>query len=462
MTARWLAAVLCVACLAAPAGAAGAARWHRIASGGLNISDQVGLARTSDGVLHVAWRRRGGTGEDLLATSITPSGTLGSTVTVVRGWASVGSPALVANGRDLALFFPGAETQITGDPHEGLDLATSADGGASWSVSPTAIATSDFAASRTPAAIISQRGTYLQAWYGGEQTVVHSGLNPLVPAVAGYGQGTDQALAVNNFDQVMVGWCTELQAVGGVFLALVDSGTGARVGAITHLPDSGRCPADTRVALVGSPDEPNRYLLGTRQPGYSDFFVASSSASGRTVRVYEITHTGKISWTSTVAGGSSSKQQVGLASTPRLAGLWAGWRDSDSGGVMVRHLPSGIDWGAKVSVALPHDQSLSQLAFDAQRARVDVIATTSDNANVVSLYTTQVLPGLTLEAARGGFTVLEGANPVSHATVTLGKRTFLTNGSGKSRIRPPLGPGAYTARASKDGYVGATAHFRIP
>ena len=457
---RWLATAMCACAIIGPVSAAsGAQQWHRIASGGMNVSDQVGLARTSDGVLHIVWRRQRAGGQDLLHTTITAAGAVGATTTVLSGWASLGSPALVANGRNLSVFFPGTQTLVTGDPSFGLDSASSEDGGRSWSISATAIASGDFAASRTPAAIRSERGYFLQAWYGAGQTVVHSGLNPAVPAVAGYGQGTDQALAGSNFDQAMVGWCTELQATTGVFVARVDPATGARAGEVIHLPDSGRCPADTRVALVGSPDRPERIATGLST---SDFFIATSSVSGRTVRVYEINREDKIAWRSIVAAGSSFKQQIALATTPRLDGLWAAWRDSDSDKVVVRRLPSGIDWDTPLAMALPRGQSLSQLALDAQKDRVDVIATTSDDNNVVSLYTTQAFPTLTLEGGRGGFKVLEATNPVARATVRVAGRTFVTNAGGAVRIRPMLAAGSYTAIASKAGYVSATLRFRVP
>jgi hypothetical protein len=455
-----LTAVVLAGAAAAPHAAGAAGRWQRFGGGG-NISDQVGLARTPDGVLHVAWRRRRGRVQDLLQTSIAPSGKVGATTTIATGWASIGSPALVANGSQLAAFFPGTQTLITGDPTEGLDLATSADGGRTWTLAPAAIARNNFAASRTPAAIISQRGNWVQSWYNVDQTVVHTGLDGGVPAVSGYGMGTDQALAATNFNQVMVAWCTELQAQTGVFLARVDPVTGARVGAVVHVPDSGRCPADTRVALVGGVAEPDSYLVGSLAPALQDFFVATSSASGRIVRVHEL-HAGQINWSSTVARGSSFKQQIMLATERRLNGLWSGWRDSDSGEMVIRHLPSGIDWAPKISVPLPVGQSLSQLASDANQNRLEVIATGSDANNLVSLYATQVLPALRLTGGRKQITVLEAVDGVSGATVRVAGRTLTSGSYGRARLKPALARGTYTARASKPGYTGATLRFRVP
>lgn len=457
--------VLTVAAVVAFAPAAGARRWMRIASGGMNVSDQVGLARSSDGVLHVAWRR-GGSTEALFQTPIASSGVVGSPVTVVSGWASVGSPALVGQGPVLSAFFPGAASLTTGDPTYGLDMARSFDAGTSWALSPTAIARNEFAFARTPAAV-AVSGSYVQAWYGTDSTVVHTGLDPNVPPVGGYGSGTDQALATASIvhdqaAQVMVAWCTELAASAGVFLARVDPYTsnGARIGEVLALPDTGRCPADTRVALASFRDIPR-----DSPGGEPYFYTAASSANGRSVRVHVIAQ-GRVVAVQTVAAGPSFKQQIAIATGPR-GRVWVAWRDSDSGDLVFRRSDprSGFVYGAPVIVPLPPGQTISQLALDAQGDRVDAIATTSDDNNVVSLFAAQVRPGLTLNAgtaktiARKGFRVLDAGDPVRGATVKVARRALSTDSRGYAKTRLP--PGLYTATASKPGYVDASVRFRI-
>jgi len=457
--------VAAVVAVVAVAPAAGARRWTRIASGGMDVSDQVGPARSSDGVLHVAWRHRGST-QELFQTPIAASGAVGSPVTIVGGWASVGSPALVAQGPVLSLFFPGTATLTTGDPTYGLDLAQSFDAGASWRVSPTAIARNEFAFARTPAAA-AVSGSYVQAWDGTDSTVVHTGLDPNVPPMGGYGTGTDQALATaspahGQAAQVMVAWCNELGASTGVFLARVDPYTsnGARIGDVVALPDTGRCPADTRVALASFRDIPRGSPAGEPY-----FYTAASSANGRTVRVYVIAQ-GKVVSVQKVAAGPSFKQQIAIATGPK-GRVWVGWRDSDTGDLVFRRSDprSGFVYGAPVTVPLPRGQSISQLALDAQDGRLDAVATTSDDNNVVSLFATQVRPGLTLRAgtaktiARTGFRVLDAGDPVRDATVKVAGLTLVTDQRGYARAR--LQPGTYTATASKPGYVNASVHLRV-
>jgi hypothetical protein len=430
----------------------------------MNVSDQVGLARSSNGVLHVAWRRRAAM-QDLFQTPIAASGRVASAVTIVSGWASVGSPELVAQGPVLSAFFPGTATLTTGDPTLGLDYARSGDAGTSWHVSPMAIARNEFAFARTPAAV-AVSGSYVQAWDGTDSTVVHTGLDPNIPPAGGYGTGTDQALASASIvhgqaAQVMVAWCHELSASTGVLLARVDPYTsnGTRIGGVVALPDTGRCPADTRVALASFRDIP-------RDSPHGDpyFYAAASSANGRTVRVYVIAE-GRIVAVQRLAGGPSFKQQIAIATGPK-GRVWVGWRDSDTGSLVFRRSDprSGFVYGAPVTVTPPQGQSIYQLAIDAQNDRLDAIVTTSDDNNVVSLFATQVRPGLTLTVGRAKsgatrFRVLDAGDPVRHAAVKVARRTLTTDGGGYAKTRPPAG--SYTATASKPGYVDASVRFRI-
>jgi hypothetical protein len=352
----------------------------------------------------------------------------------------------------------------TGDPTYGLDMARSFDAGASWQVSPTAVARNEFAFARTPAAVAAS-GTYVQAWYGTDATVVHAGVDPNVPPLGGYGSGIDQALASASIvhgqaAQVMVAWCT---TSSGVFLARVDPYTsnGGRIGGVVTLPDTGRCPADTRVALASFRD-----IRRDSPAGEPYFYAAASSANGLSVRVYVIAQ-GRVVAVQTVAAGPSFKQQIAIATGPS-GRVWVGWRDSGTGDLVFRRSDprSGFVYGAPVSVPLPRGQSVSQLALDAQGDRVDAIATTSDNNNVVSLFATQVRPGLTLNAGsakrieRTGFRVLDAGDPVRGATVKVARRTLTTDSRGYAKTGLPSG--SYTAIASKPGYVDASVRLRIP
>ncbi len=424
-------AALVVVGLGAVAPSARAA-WKPFASGAMNISDQVSLARTSDGVLHVGWFHAG---YDVFQTPVSPSGAVGAAVTIAGGWASIGNPVLVAQGNGLTAFWPGSPTLVTGNPQSGIDMASSGDGGKTWTLSPRAVSSDGFASS--PAAVVAG-GTFLQAFLAGSQTVVHSGVDPAVPAAGGYGGGTNQALAASATGQAMVAWCT----TGGVFVEPVTAATGAPAGPAKNLPATGYCDAAARTQLVARP--------------HGGFVVAAPDATRRKVLVWPV----GASAAATLAGGSSFKQQVAMAAA-RDGRLWAGWEDSDTGkAVFRRSNPSATKWGAPVPVKLPSG-TLFQLNLDASLDRVDAVIRTQSDAGTVVLATDQIRPGLTLVASGGkkqSFRVLDAGDPVARAKVKVAGRSLTTDGKG--RVTTHLTPGQYVATASKAGYVRATARVR--
>jgi hypothetical protein len=57
-------------------------------------------------------------------------------------------PDVGCGGERPARVFSGSQTQVTRDPHEGVDYAITADGGQTWALAPTAVAAGDFAGER--------------------------------------------------------------------------------------------------------------------------------------------------------------------------------------------------------------------------------------------------------------------------------------------------------------------------
>ena len=77
---RILKAAGAAVCTVAFATSSADAAWKPFASGAMNISDQVSLARTSDGVLHVGWFDAG---YGVLQTPIAAARNVGSGVPIV-------------------------------------------------------------------------------------------------------------------------------------------------------------------------------------------------------------------------------------------------------------------------------------------------------------------------------------------------------------------------------------------
>ena len=104
------------------------------ASGGASI-DQVGLVRTSDGVLHVAWHKDG----DLLHTAIGRNGRIGATSPIQSGWTGHMDAALTAVPGGIRVVWGAIRSTDSSDPNQDLNTALSTDGGASWQLTPGSI-----------------------------------------------------------------------------------------------------------------------------------------------------------------------------------------------------------------------------------------------------------------------------------------------------------------------------------
>jgi hypothetical protein len=447
---------LVLACaLLLPVGSAGASsKWGSLrTSGQLGLSDLVGTARGAHGTLHVAWQRRTTDGLfDLLQTPVGKGGAVGSPTSIVTGWASIEGPTLLTANGQLFAYFSGTQTLITGDPHEGVDVATSQDDGRTWDLFPSAVAVGDFASSRD-ASVAAGPGGHIISWYAGEETVTHlSGQGSTNQR--GFGSGTGQAVAVSG-GSALVAWCTSVQGPNGVFVQPVDPRTAGPAGPARIVPGSTSsvggvaesfCPASTRVPLVARQGK--------------GFFVATVDGRRRTVHGWNVGAPRSL----TLAGGSSFKQHVAAAASPaRKASVWVGWMAEDGRVELRRSNAAAKVFGATVTLAGPRDGSIAGLDLDAQRDRVDVVARVEHDDGTIGLEHTQSYPGLTLVAHGGkrpSFRVLDAGDPVRHAKVSVAGQSAPTDREGRVTI-PVRRPGRYTAHATAPKYVGAKAAVRV-
>jgi hypothetical protein len=453
--ARSLVIALALAMAVAPG--AGLAKWTPItAGGGQSSTRNLGVARTADGVLHVVWPREAGA---VLHTGISPSGRVGAATQIVTGWAGVGdAAAAVGASGELLAFWAGSRTTNTEDPLFGLNLATSTNGGTSWSVTPASIAKANFAHARTPSVVIVN-GVPIQTWYAVGEPLVHVGLDPNNQGVLHAPPGTNQNIAAGS-GEVWIAWCNGLTPTAGlgVWAERIDPASGAAASPAVRMPgsftrfegqDRHLCPPAARTALAAR--------------GGGGFFVAA-------VTGYP-TETDLIVWRigsprSVLVARSRDglAEEVALAADPS-GRIWIGWSDAPPGGRPVvyvrRSNRAATVWGATVAVTAPASYvDFTNLDLAAQAARLDVVARFGSGSNV-NVFHTQVLPGLTL-AARGGkvvgFRVLDAGEPVTGATIRVGGRTLRTNAAGAASVNLPAG--RFRAVASKAGYVSATARVR--
>ncbi len=93
---------------AAVPGAPRPGQWERVTATGLGNTADIGLARGSDGVLHVIWTSAKST--SVLDTPIAANGTVGRTVTIAPRFYTVSFPDVTATPHGLDAFWNGEKT----------------------------------------------------------------------------------------------------------------------------------------------------------------------------------------------------------------------------------------------------------------------------------------------------------------------------------------------------------------
>ena len=424
--------------------------WSLVGSGIRSVSGQIGTARTADGVLHVIWSRGGaGTTQELIESTVSPAGKVASPIVIVSGWSRIDDVAATfATGKPLTVVFTGTKTDTTGDPTNGLNLATKS--GGVWTVGSSAIYQANFASSSVPTIAYGRLGTFQQAWSANGDVVVHIGVDP-AHAATSYGKGSNVSLdqspyanANNGADSGAIFWCAS-GAQTGIYSQEFYPDRANSGYSLQQMPGSGttRCPAASRTALAYP-------------------FTAASIGSERTVRVWA---PGTSLASADVASGPGIKQQVALARNFYVFGhTWVGWRDADSGRLQLRRSSlDGQRWGAVVSTAIPAaEDAVYNLDLSSQADRVDVIVRTT-KGSAVSLFHTQMFPGLSIEAtSKAGHVtvhVSDAGDPVPDSSVLVGTHLLRTAADGTAGIKLPNG--SYTVTAAKLHYVGATTSVRV-
>ena len=305
-----------VLALVAPS-AADAAPWRQVtASGGASI-DQVGLVRTSDGVLHVAWHKDG----DLLHTAIGSNGRIGATSPIQSGWTGHMDAALTAVPGGIRVVWGAIRSTDSSDPNQDLNTALSTDGGASWQLTPGSIIPrgaqaygSDAAATTLP------NGTVLQAWAGTLGTWVHSGLDPAMPNVDyqaplgtyGYGPG----LASDAGGRAMMAWFSSGSARRGVVAQGVNA-DGSPAGAAMTMPGS-------QVMVGGGTVSKTPIVARAKSGGFYVGYALGYPTANR-VRVWRVG-----AGSATLLARTDANSQVTLAADGK-GRVWAVWSDGTFG-----------------------------------------------------------------------------------------------------------------------------------
>jgi|SRR5215208_195829 len=449
------------ALVAAPT--ANAAPWKRVTSEDGSGIDQVGLARTGDGVLHLAWQHPTGPNtDDLLHTVISRDGRIGATNPIQSGWTGLSNPALVEDPGGLRAFWGGFRTTDSNDPQQEISTALSADGGASWALMEGTVNPRGGQSYAGPiVATVRRDGSTLQAWAGTLGTWVHAGLNP-DPNVSpnhnfmeGLQYGYDPNLVTDAAGRSWMAWYSSAPSRLGVQAQHVGAG-GEPVGSALGMPGT----SDMYIGMQG------RTPVVARSGG--GVYVAYPAPQAQNqVRVWRV---GAGSAPIVARKGGSGPVTIAAADDGRL---WAIWDDRGSidASIHARRSNRGAtSWGAEVTAGRPRG-TLQAYRLDASAigGSVDVLGVfnigTTTNA---ATFHRRLQPGLTLSADPGRlrrgrstevrFTVHDAGDAVRGARVSAGGRSGTTDRRG--RVELDLPGRTVTASAAKSGYVKDTLRLK--
>lgn len=450
-----IAAALLAVCGAVPASGA---PWKRITTPDGSSTDQVGLARSGDGVLHVAWHHPTGPNtEDLNHTVITRAGRIGTTRPIQSGWTGFTNTALVVEPGGLRAFWGGFRSTDSSDPQRETNTALSPDGGTSWLLQPGQVNPSDaqsYASSH--AATVRADGSTMQAFAGTLGTWVHAGLFPATPNynfMAGLQYGNDPNLATDVTNRTVLAWYSNAIGRLGVLAQDVNADGSPASGPLT-MPGTGAM----NVGMLG------RTPLAARRGG--GFYVAYPTPGG--VRVWRV----GASKAPVVAGiDNSPAVSIATAADGRIWVLWTkGFGDPD---VLARRSnKAATRFGATVNAGHPRD-ALQAYKLDASVLgnELDVLAnfnigTTSD---AVTSYR-RLQPGLTLQATPGRlrrdeqtkvrFTVSDAGEPMRGVRVEAGGRSGTTDNKGHVTL-VVRSSRAVRAEATRAGYAAAVKRLEV-
>lgn len=419
-----------LACLALPAAPP---TWTPLGQDRLSNTVVPALARTADGVLHVAWVAREQGLETLRHSLVAPDGNrVSAGPPVVRSWKSLSSPALVVGREGLTAYFAGMRTLESSDPlgHGTLACAQGGATGSAWQLDPKPRSKSESVyATGCLGATTQQDGTPVVAWAysGGTFAAV----------------GAQLGSAVTRFQEACCGYWPTLATdarSGEVALAWFSNDTKTQ---------------GLRIQTLGGGSATLAPQCLTSFNGRTDFVMPAQPAalSGRigAEGLYAAYGSGyptatrallwKLGTPTPLEVARGPVQHVALAAGPE-GRLWVFWKQGTS--VFATRSNRAVSrFGATVSAKAPAE-SLWRLAGDGARGPLDVIALLETAGKGADPWHVRLLPGLEVQAVAGkdgqtSLTVTDAGDPVEGVTLLLAGQEARTDAHGQARVKAPRG-----------------------
>jgi hypothetical protein len=405
--------------------------------------DEIGLARTDDGVLHLFWRDRvRPLHEEIHHRTIATDGSLGGTNTASGPVSSAGNPAaIVTADGGLRIFFAGLTDSASA--LDGVLSASADERGATWTTDATRVSSTTSAIPEGVGAALAPDGTPTFAYAYSFVLGFHFGLDPAtadVDLIGGNGCCAYQPNVAFNDDEGVVAWYSNVEGQVGYYVQTVYP----EVGVAAAAPDG---------AVDGKAVTPNQRTPLVTRAGSGEIYLAYCSGypSCTEVLVWEVGAAAPME----VAEGADI-EKVNLASDPD-GRLWVVWQDVASGELYAaRSDEDASEFGAP-SVFEPTDDTTTvwHLAGSATDGQLDVIASLTTDDGIDGWHTA-VLPGLGVEAKRTQkrvtFTVTDAGDPVKGAEITFKGEQLTTDAKGRATGRSGKG----RATVTRSGYSEAT------
>lgn len=454
---RWALLALVAALLLAPAAGQAKVTFKRIASPASTGSlPNYGLARTSDGTLHLIYQTTssltGSAPNGLAALSISASGHLAPTVPALQGW-NAGRPGLTAlpNGSLAAAF--GAIAP--GTSHSSVWAITSSNGGSTWTA---------------PSDISS--GALESLAYGSDVTMKATGATPVLtlPQAGnlviqqGFGPGSPTYQATNSSDG----------SVGDVETAV--NGTGTVVASWQSLAGPGADFMQAVAPNVGSPQpvpgQLRNDLVIAGQDNASGVFAAYTP-DNKNVRL--LRYGGGSVGVGALKGVTPAA--LGVATGP-AGRIWVFWGSDNGSGVAVTRSNKAVTRFEPLQRVNPNIFTLWRLAGDGRLGPLDLLADMIPNAKSApppGIYYGRVLPLLSLSAVVSSVkngkgqviahkvkcTVTDAGDAVSGAKVAGGGKSATTNSSGQATLIFGKTGGYVTLTVTDPGYQALQVRVKL-
>jgi hypothetical protein len=416
--------------------------WSRVTDPGARNIDQVGLARTNDGVLHAVWSRRVGSDEMVRHAAIARTGSVGAATTAVGGVRGLSDPDIVTMPDGSLRLFYGVVIPSPG----GIRMSSAGPSGTGWTGGGKV---SSDNTGGDPGATSDKAGTPIFAWSSGINSYYKIGTNPgqtdgylgPSPSCCFY----DMEAAVDEANgQAFVAYHSNVTDAGGIFARQVAPSLGAPQRAPNVLTGKSFLAPDHRVPLVA------------RQGG--GVYLAYCSGYPRCLHV----RLWRVGGRAIAIATGRDIEDVNLARGPE-GRLWVMWQDSGRLRA-TRTNKAATKAGAIVNVpSPPGTSSLWDVFGEGSLGPLDLLAHVTAQGGLATWHR-QVLAGLTLKcsAKRTGATcrVTDAGAPVAGAKVRAGGKTATTAGSGIASLT--LTGGRYAVTATKAGYSPASARVRVP